>query len=66
MFVMHDGELAGDDTPGGLCLQAIPSGKGGEANAGVRGSSLNRISASNVEREPSHMKVEAETYSTLF
>ena len=25
MFVMHDGELAGDETLGGLCLQAIPS-----------------------------------------
>ena len=58
MFVMHDGELAGDDTPKGLCLQAIPSNGGSEhQNAGKLG---------RVQREAEHMKIEAANYSALF
>ena len=66
--MMHDGELVGDEQPGGLCLQAIPSGKGGDGQANNRGaSSMNRISMSErVQRESSHMKAEADIYSTLF
>ena len=49
MFVMHDGELVGDEQPGGLCLQAIPSGKGGDDQANNRGaSSMNRIKSNNL------------------
>ena len=53
---MHDGELAGDDTPGGLCLQAIPGGS----------TPVNTISVSKVERSLQTMKKEAEDYSALF
>ena len=53
---MHDGELAGDDTPGGLCLQAIPG-----SNAPV-----NKISVCKIERSIQAMKKEAEDYSALF
>ena len=55
-FVMHDGELAGDDVPGGLCLQAIPGGS----------APVNKISVSKVERSLSAMQKEAEDYSVLF
>ena len=41
-FVMHDGELASDDSLEGLCLQAIPSNSRTDGSVSVQrlGSSL--------------------------
>ena len=55
-FVMHDGELAGDDIPGGLCLQAIPN-----TNANV-----NKLSAGGAPRNSQDMTTEAAKHSILF
>ena len=55
-FVMHDGELAGTDSLGGLCLQAIPCNSRGEVQA----------SNSNVNREKGEMEEEARQYMDLF
>ena len=57
-FVMHDGELAGDDIPGGLCLQAIPN----SGNA----ASANKLSATGPPRESQDMEKEVADYSRLF
>ena len=65
MFVMHDGELAGDDNLGGLCLQAIPS-SGAVAEEGQEGGGVNRLSQGSVRRDRSQLHQEAEGYLQLF
>ncbi len=53
---MHDGELAGTDSLGGLCLQAIPCNNRGEV----------QTSNQNVDRTKGQMEEEARKYMDLF
>ena len=53
---MHDGELAGGENLGGLCLQAIPCNSKGE---------VQQVSTE-VNRKQEDMELEAQEYSNLF